>query len=246
VKNRVEVFYGRDSLKIVIWSRISMMQKKIRILLIEDDYEAASHVANYLENVGFEIDVSETAVDGLVKLSANTYDILLLDLSLPDFSGLEVIKQINNQSNLPIIVISSHSNIEIKIQAFRFGVDDYVCKPFMLEELEVRIWAILKRCSTIKLDYTKNSLAIDYNNQSILLNQIPLSLTAIEYKILSFLIENKNRVVYRNVLAIHLSSLSSPQSLNYHIQNIRKKLGDDPKKPRYIMTEYGTGYRLVL
>ncbi len=222
------------------------MQKKIKILLIEDDYDAASQVAQFLESVGFEVDISETAVDGLLKLSSQPYELLLLDLSLPDFSGFEVIKQINNQSNIPIIILSSHTNIEAKIQAFRFGVDDYLSKPFILEELEVRIWAILKRCSMIKLDYNKNNLAIDYNNQTILLNQKPLSLTAIEYKILSFLIENKNRVVYRNVLAIHLSSLSSPQSLNYHIQNIRKKLGDDPKKPRYIMTEYGTGYRLVL
>ena len=222
------------------------MQKKIKVLLIEDDYDAATQVVQYLENVGFELDISETAVDGLLKLSAEHYDLLLLDLSLPDFSGFEVIKQINNRTNIPIIVLSSHSDLANKVQAFRFGVDDYLCKPFMLEELEVRMWAILKRCSMIKLEFNKNNLAIDYNNQIILLNQKPLSLTAIEYKILSFLIENKNRVVYRNVLAIHLSSLSSPQSLNYHIQNIRKKLGDDPKKPRYIMTEYGTGYRLVL
>ncbi|MFB1009133.1 MAG: response regulator transcription factor [Sulfurospirillum sp.] len=222
------------------------MQKKIKVLLIEDDYTAASQVAQYLESVGFELDISETAVDGLLKLSAQHYDILLLDLSLPDFSGFEVIKQINNLSNIPSIVLSCHSNLEAKGQAFRFGVDAYLCKPFMLEELEVRIWAILKRCSMIKMEFNKNNLVIDYNNQTILLNQKPLSLTAIEHKILSFLIENKNRVVYRNVLAIHLSSLSSPQSLNYHIQNIRKKLGDDPKKPRYIVTEYGTGYRLVL
>jgi len=222
------------------------MQKKIKVLLIEDDYDAANQVAQYLESVGFELDISETAMDGLIKLSALHYDILLLDLSLPDYSGFEVIKQINNQSNIPIIVLSSHSNLEAKVKAFRFGVDDYLSKPFMLEELEVRMWAILKRCSMIKLEFNKNNLAIDYNNQTILLNQKPVSLTAIEYKILSFLIENKNRVVYRNVLAIHLSSLSSPQSLNYHIQNIRKKLGDDPKKPRYIVTEYGTGYRLVL
>ena len=222
------------------------MQKKIKVLLIEDDFDAANQVAQFLESVGFELDIAETAVDGLVKVAAQTYDILLLDLSLPDFSGLEVIKQINNQSNIPIIVLSCHNNLEAKVQAFRFGADDYLCKPFMLEELEVRMWAILKRCSTIKMEFNKNNLAIDYNNQTIMLNQKPLSLTAIEYKILSFLIENKNRVVYRNVLAIHLSSLSSPQSLNYHIQNIRKKLGDDPKKPRFIMTEYGTGYRLVL
>ena len=222
------------------------MQKKIKVLLIDDDGDAATQVAQFLDTVGFEVDISETAVDGLSKLSALRYDLLLLDLSLPDFSGFDVIKQINNQSNIPIIVLSCHTNIEAKVQAFRFGVDDYVCKPFMLEELEVRMWAILKRCTSIKVEFTKNNLAIDYNNQAILHNQEPLSLTAIEYKILSFLIENKNRVVYRDVLAIHLSSLSSPQSLNYHIQNIRKKLGDDPKKPKYIITEYGTGYRLVL
>lgn len=222
------------------------MQKKIKVLLIEDDAAAAKEVADFLEGVGFEVTVAETAVDGLAKLLSASYELLLLDLSLPDFSGFEVIKQINNQNSIPIIVLSCHSNIEAKIQAFRFGVDDYLSKPFMLEELEVRMWAILKRCSMIKLEYAKTSLTIDYKSQTILLNQVPLTLTAIEYKILSFLMENKNRVVYRDVLAIHLSSLSSRQSLNYHIQNIRKKLGDNPKKPTFIMTEYGTGYRLVM
>lgn len=222
------------------------MQKKIKVLLIEDDTAAAKEVADFLEGVGFEVTVAETAVDGLAKLLSASYELLLLDLSLPDFSGFEVIKQINNQNSIPIIVLSCHSNIEAKIQAFRFGVDDYLCKPFMLEELEVRMWAILKRCSMIKFEYAKTSLTIDYKSQTILLNQVPLALTAIEYKILSFLMENKNRVVYRDVLAIHLSSLSSRQSLNYHIQNIRKKLGDNPKKPTFIMTEYGTGYRLVM
>lgn len=222
------------------------MQKKIKVLLIEDDTSAAKEVVDFLEGVGFEVTVAETAVDGLAKLLSASYELLLLDLSLPDFSGFEVIKQINNQNSIPIIVLSCHSNIEAKIQAFRFGVDDYLCKPFMLEELEVRMWAILKRCSMIKFEYAKTSLTIDYKSQTILLNQVPLALTAIEYKILSFLMENKNRVVYRDVLAIHLSSLSSRQSLNYHIQNIRKKLGDNPKKPTFIMTEYGTGYRLVM
>ncbi|NCD12664.1 MAG: response regulator transcription factor [Epsilonproteobacteria bacterium] len=222
------------------------MQKKIKVLLIEDDTAAAKEVADFLEGVGFEVTVAETAVDGLAKLLSTSYELLLLDLSLPDFSGFDVIKQINNQNSIPIIVLSCHSNIEAKIQAFRFGVDDYLCKPFMLEELEVRMWAILKRCSMIKFEYAKTSLTIDYKSHTILLNQVPLALTAIEYKILSFLMENKNRVVYRDVLAIHLSSLSSRQSLNYHIQNIRKKLGDNPKKPTFIMTEYGTGYRLVM
>lgn len=194
------------------------MQKKIKVLLIEDDTAAAKEVADFLEGVGFEVTVAETAVDGLAKLLSASYELLLLDLSLPDFSGFEVIKQINNQNSIPIIVLSCHSNIEAKIQAFRFGVDDYLCKPFMLEELEVRMWAILKRCSMIKLEYAKTSLTIDYKSQTILLNQVPLTLTAIEYKILSFLMENKNRVVYRDVLAIHLSSLSSRQSLNYHTQ----------------------------
>ncbi|AFL68292.1 response regulator transcription factor [Sulfurospirillum barnesii] len=222
------------------------MQKKIKVLLIEDDTDAAKEVVDFLENVGFELTVAETAVEGLTKLATQAYELLLLDLSLPDFSGFEVIKQINNQNSIPIIVLSCHTNLDAKIKAFRFGVDDYLCKPFMLEELEVRMWAILKRCSMIKFEASQALLSMDYKNQTISLNNTPLPLTAIEYKILAFLIENKNRVVYRDVLAIHLSSLSSRQSLNYHIQNIRKKLGDSSKKPKFIMTEYGTGYRLVM
>jgi len=222
------------------------MQKKVKILFIKDDCDTARQVAPFLKNVGFEVDISETTVDGLLKLLSQHYDLLLLDLNLSVLSGFDVIKQIHTQSSIPVVVLSSQTNIDMKIQAFRLGVDDYVCKPFSLEELEVRMLAIIKRCSLIQFDYYKNDLAIDYTTQTILFNKKPLPLTAIEYKILSYLIENKNRVVHRNVLAIHLSSLSSPQSLNYHIQNIRKKLNDDPKKPRYIITEYGTGYRLAL
>ncbi|MDY0265654.1 MAG: response regulator, partial [Sulfurospirillum cavolei] len=111
------------------------MQKKIKILLVQSDCDAANQTVHFMENVGFEVDVSETAVDGLLKLSLHAYDMLLLDLSLPDFSGLEVIKQINNQSSIPIIVLSAYNDTAIKIQAFRFGVDDYLCKPFVLEEL---------------------------------------------------------------------------------------------------------------
>jgi len=222
------------------------MMKKVNILFIEDQCDTARHVTLCLKKIGFGIDISETIADGLLKLSTHSYDLVLLDLNLSSPSGFEIIKQIDSQINIPIIVLSSQTHTEIKVQAFRLGIDDYITKPFSLEELEVRILAILKRCSLGSYDYTKNALVMDYNTQTIFFNKKPLSLTAIEYKILAYLIENKNRVVHRNILAIHLSSLSSSQSLNYHIQNIRKKLNDNPKKPRYIMTEYGTGYRLVL
>ena len=220
------------------------MQSKVKLLLIDGNESVAKVMTDFLEIAGFKIDVSLGALESLNKLSSTQYSLVMINLNLPYVDGLEMLKQITTHQSLPIIALNDSDCIETKLEAFRLGVDDYLCKPFVLEELEARIRAVLKR-SSVKVDLTPEKLSVDYNEHVVNFNNEPLPLTAIEYKILSFLIENKNRVVNRDVLATHLSTLSSAQSLNYHIQNIRKKLRDDSKKPRHIVTEYGLGYRLI-
>ncbi len=128
--------------------------------------------------------------------------------------------------------------------AFKYGASDYMVKPIDLEELEARIWVHLSKNSKIKLQEDKDVFEI--KDSYILFKQQKLDLTTIEFDILSILIENKNQTITREELVSSLSSISSHRSLDNHIKNIRKKIGDNGSRAKYLKTEYGVGYRLVV
>ncbi len=219
------------------------MIKKTQILLIEDDEVAAECIYNFLVDCGFKVDVVYTVTDGISHIKQNGYALVILDLNLPDFSGFELLKSIRNSISLPIIITSAHSEIEIKVKAFKYGASDYMVKPIELEELEARIWALLSRNSEIKTIDEKNIFQIKEN--FIIFDKNQLELTTIEFEILSILIKHKNQTISRKDLASSLSSVSSTRSLDHHIKNIRKKIQDDGKNYIYLKTEYGVGYKLV-
>jgi DNA-binding response OmpR family regulator len=218
------------------------MEESIKILLVEDNEEAARLVYEFLVECNFYVDVALDATESISFVKEKKYDIALLDLSLPDISGLEVLKKIKNTKFLPIIVISALSDIQTKIKAFKFGASDYMVKPINFEELEARIWVVLGRYSNIKMPSQKNIFEVVDNK--IIFMQKALKLTMTEFEILSTLIKYKNKTLTREELASFLSSVSSSRSLDYHIKNIRKKIGDNGKIPKFLKTEYGIGYRL--
>jgi DNA-binding response OmpR family regulator len=216
--------------------------KKTKILLVEDDELAASLIDEYLRGCGFDVECVTSAIDGVSYLKCKDYDLLILDINLPDFDGFELLKSIKNQVSLPIIVTSAHSDTESKLLAFKYGASDYMTKPLDLEELEARIWVQLSKTSEIKLQKEKNIFEI--KNSIIFFQDKLLDLTTIEFEILSILIENKNQTISREDLLGSLSSISSNRSLDNHIKNIRKKIGDNGSKATYLKTEYGVGYSL--
>ena len=218
------------------------MEESIKILLVEDNEEAARLVYEFLVECNFYVDVALDATESISFVKEKKYDIALLDLSLPDISGLEVLRKIKNTKFLPIIVISALSDIQTKIKAFKFGASDYMVKPINFEELEARIWVVLGRYSNIKMPSQKNIFEVVDNK--IIFMQKALKLTMTEFEILSTLIKYKNKTLTREELASFLSSVSSSRSLDYHIKNIRKKIGDNGKIPKFLKTEYGIGYRL--
>ncbi len=215
----------------------------IQILLIEDDETAANILHNFLTDCSFKVDVVFTATDGISHLKQNGYSLVLLDLNLPDFSGFELLKNIKNHISLPIIITSAHGDTQTKIKAFKYGASDYMVKPIDLEELEARIWALLGRFSDIKTQNEKKPFEI--KNNIVFFMQQQLDLTTIEFEILSTLIKYKNQTITRENLASSLSSISSTRSLDHHIKNIRKKIGDDGGNAKYLKTEYGIGYKLL-
>lgn len=218
---------------------------KNRILVIEDDNETALWTKEFLEESGFDVTHFSTVTDAVSNVTFNKYDLILLDLNLPDYDGFELMKFINkNKISIPAIVISAYNDIKTKLQAFKYGASDYMTKPIDLEELEARIWVHLNKSSNFSFD--KKIDIFKKKDSTIMFNEKALKLTKIEFDILSILLGNKNRLISREELAKQLSSKANERSLDYHIRNLRKKIGDDGSNPQYLVTEYGMGYKLIV
>lgn len=219
---------------------------KYNILLIEDDDISAMLIKNFLEESNFKIEIANTVTTAISNMKFERYSLILLDISLPDFDGFEVLKYINrNNTNIPVIIISALSDKNSKLEAFKLGANDYMVKPIIIEELEARIWVQLKNISNF-MEKINDNKTFQLKNNSIIFGKESLKLTKIEYKILKYLIENKNSVVQREHLLKFLSSNSlSDRSLDYHIKNIRIKIEEDRANPKYLITDYGVGYRMI-
>lgn len=216
---------------------------KNKILLVEDDTDVILWIESYLEEFGFEVTSLDTVTDAISHIKQQHYDLVILDINLPDFLGYEVLKYIKeNNLSLPVIIVSAYSDKKNKLHAFKLGANDYMVKPLDLEELEARIEVHLR---TKKEEETFLETFYIENNQILFKNEA-LKLTKIEYEIFKNLIENKNSVIQREILCESLSSISSVRSLDYHIRNIRKKINDNILNPQYLITEYGVGYKLII
>ena len=216
--------------------------RKIKILLIEDDEDAAALICEYLEESGFKMTAVFTVSDGLSYLNSDKFDLLILDLNLPDFNGYEVLKNIKDRIAVPVIVVSAYNDKNSKLTAFRYGASDYMVKPLDLEELEARIWVHTGRSRGI--DIGEKEKIFDIRGNSILFKGKELDLTSTEYGILSMLVKNMHTTISREELMDSVSVISSHRSLDNHIKNIRKKLEENGNRPKYLKTEYGVGYKL--
>ena len=220
------------------------MLETTKLLYVEDDINTAQIAAEFLHEHGFEVTHCDTITNALSLLQHHTFHMLLLDLTLPYFNGLELIKKLRLSQTIPIIVLSAHGETKTKVEAFRYGANDYMVKPISLEELEARIWALLGRHTQIQSQQHQPPLFIKDN--TIFFHNAPLNLTQTEFDILSILLQNKNQVVSRDHLCDALSTASSHRTLDYHIKNIRKKLQENRSEPQYLKTQYGAGYKLVV
>ncbi len=215
------------------------------ILIVEDDDEAGLWTKVFLEENDFSVTIFSTITDAISNIQFHKYDLILLDLNLPDFNGFELLKFINqNKINIPVIIVSAYSDKKTKLQAFKYGASDYMTKPIDLEELEARIWVHLNKNSSFKLLEKKK--IFEKKKNSIFFKDENLKLTKIEFEIFSILLSNKNNLIAREYLAKQLSSKAHERSLDYHIRNIRKKIGDDGSVPQYLITEYARGYKLII
>ena len=225
----------------------------IKILMIEDDLELAEILSEYLSQYDMDITVIDDPYLGISKLNLEKFDLLILDLTLPGIDGLEVCKEIRKNNDVPIIISSARHDLTDKVNAFNFGADDYVPKPYNPQELLARIQSHIRRVqknlTTNKVDkVAQKDLAINEFEHIITLKGEPLTLTIAEYDILRYLIKKEGGAITREELIYNCSSInedSSNKSIDVIIGRIRSKLGENPKEPKYIHAIRGVGYKLI-
>ena len=223
----------------------------MKILIVEDEIELLETVVSYLKNEDFICEKATTFFEAEDKLISFKYDIILLDITLPDGSGIDLLKMIKEESpETGVLIVSAKDSLDDKLKGLDLGADDYITKPFHLAELNSRINSLIRRR---KFDgdevITFNEIEINPNSMAVTVNKKPIELTKKEYNLLLYFITNKNKVLTKESIAEHLwgDNIEMADSFDFiytHMGNLRKKM----KKlgaPNYLQTMYGLGYKFA-
>ena len=232
------------------------MNRKLTAILIEDEVNISSLIATILTGESYKVLTAHTGKEGLSLITSQCPDIILLDLGLPDMDGIEVIRKVRTWSNLPIIVISARSEDTDKIEALDAGADDYLTKPFSVEELLARLRVTQRRLAAIQAGgmanadsvFTNGKLKVDYAAGCAYMDGQELHLTPSEYKLLCLLSKNVGKVLTHTFIAQQIWNRSWDNdiaSLRVFMATLRKKLEKEPDSPQYIQTHIGVGYRML-
>ncbi len=233
------------------------------MLVIEDDPIIGEMLTLYLSEEKFEVQRVESSREGKFALATFNPDILLLDLMLPDASGTELCAEFRQLTAIPIIVISMKPSVTVRIQAISFGADDFLVKPFSMQELKVRMDAVLRRMSNTagaKLQAVQSmdspsigvlqqqGLSLNLERRTIVLDGEHIETTFSEYEIMKLFYQHPNRVFSREELinAVRgIDSFINDRAIDVHVTNLRRKLEKNPKEPQFIKTVWGVGYKFI-
>ncbi|MBI1823210.1 MAG: response regulator transcription factor [Nitrospirae bacterium] len=223
---------------------------KTSILIIDDDQKLNKLVVELLHDFGFETETAIHPEDGLKKLREKSPDLIILDVMLPGMNGFEVCKKIRQTSPVPIIMLTARGEVTDKIVGLELGADDYLPKPFEPRELIARIHTILRRTNgNVQTKIRQfGRLKVDFAKREAKLEDEVLELTTVEFATLVFLIKNKGKVLNRDEILEELRGIECEafnRSVDITISRLRHKLRDDPKKPTFIKTVFGTGYLFI-
>ena len=222
------------------------------ILLIEDDIRLARMVADYLRQNQFDVQHAADGASGLAALRRHRPDLVILDLMLPDTSGEELFQDLKTLGDIPVIMVTSKSSEEERVAGLALGADDYVVKPFSPRELVFRVQAVLKRSRRTGEDtgdilgFDGGRLVLDGQTFGASLDGQPVTLTASEFRILRTLAGQPGKIFTREELiekALDYHFEGYDRTVDAHVKNIRRKIESDPRKPYFIQTVYGVGYR---
>ena len=227
---------------------------KSLILVVEDDAPVCNLITTTLKVHNYRFLTAVNGESAILEASSHNPDIIFLDLGLPDMDGIEVIRKIRTWSNVPIIVISARSEDTDKIEALDAGADDYLTKPFSVEELLARVRVTERRMAYMTSEvsassvFTNGKLRIDYGEGCVYLGEEELHLTPIEYKLLCLLSHNVGKVLTHTFITQNIWGRSwdnDISSLRVFMATLRKKIEKEPDSPQYIQTHIGVGYRML-
>ena len=231
------------------------MSYEAKILLIDDDVKLSQMVQEYLEPLGYKIETAETGKSGVEKMQNGKFDAVILDVMLPEMNGFEVLKEIRKTSSIPVLMLTALGDESDRIVGLELGADDYLPKTFSSRELLARLRSVLRRSAITKEQFliddseiAVKGLVIKPKTRSADLNGETLHLTPIEFDLLHFLAIAKDRILTRDQLLDEIAGRNFEvydRSIDVHISSLRRKLGDDPKNPKFIKTIRATGYMLI-
>jgi two-component system KDP operon response regulator KdpE len=220
-----------------------------RVLVVDDEPQFLRALATNLRGAGYEVETVATAAEALAAAGLHPPDAVILDLLLPDGSGLEVCRELRSWSEAPIVLISAVGDEDEKIAALDAGADDYVTKPFAIGELLARLRAVLRRAGPPGEPVLAiGSILIDLDKASVTVAGQRVHLTPHEFRILRVLAQNEGKLLTHRAILREVWGPAYGDESNYlhvYVSQLRRKLEPDPARPRYLLTEPGAGYRLV-
>lgn len=222
-----------------------------KVLVVDDEKLIVKGIRFSLEQDGMEVDCAYDGEEAIEKAKEIEYDVILLDVMLPKFNGMEVCQQIREFSNVPIIMLTAKSDDMDKILGLEYGADDYITKPFNILEVKARIKAIMRRSQSKAQPEQKaktvtfGSLKINCESRRVYVNGKEVNLTAKEFDLLELLVFNPNKVYSRENLLNIVWDYDYPgdvRTVDVHIRRLREKIEENPSEPKYIHTKWGVGY----
>jgi two-component system, OmpR family, response regulator RegX3 len=230
---------------------VTVPAQKPSILLVEDERAITEPLAEALEREGFVAALAGSAAEAMERAKASLPDLVLLDIGLPDGSGLDVCRELRRESDVPIIMLTARGSEADRVAGLELGADDYIVKPFSAREVMARVRAVLRRTSSSSGPSGPErieigDLSLDTARHQATLEGKPVELSRKEFELLRVLMEGAGTVITRETLIEEVWDMNwfgSTKTLDVHVSGLRRKLDDDPKEPRYIHTVRGVGFR---
>lgn len=231
-------------------------EPKTKVLIIDDDQKLCALLTEYLESMGYEVTTAHTGPDGLELALNGDFHVVILDVMLPGMDGFEILRELRRNTNLPVLMLTSRGDETDRIVGLEMGADDYLPKTFSTRELLARLRAVTRRSvfnaahsdETEQPVLTKGALRIEAASRTAYFENKPLELTPIEFDLLTKLARSSGRVLTRDQLLDEVAGRDYEvfdRSIDVHISSLRRKLGDDPKNPKFIKTVRSAGYMFL-
>src|SRR5215218_3453124 len=237
---------------IVVVTLLGMVDRAPRILLVDDEHAVQTLLTYPLRKDGYDVVPATTGQEALERFRDGEFDLVVLDVMLPQVDGFEVCRQLRARSSVPIIMLTAKAEEFDKVLGLELGADDYITKPFSMREFRSRVKAVLRRAELVRSDdngdepLVQGELTIDHQRRSVEVRSEPVRLTYVEFEILSALARAPGRVFSRTMLLERVwgdAAYRDPRTIDVHIRHLREKLEAEPKTPELILTVRGVGYR---